>query len=240
GAHVEATLVDTNTHPGGQFRGHGCAQVQFAIESKMDELAEARGVDPIDFRILSANRAGDVTHAGWRLHSAHLVECLEAVRDAIGWREKRTRGGSGRGVAVAVAMHVSSARTYPDANRADAAVAVRADGRVRVRFGGADPGTGQKTLIAQVAAEELGVDLSRIDVVTMDTDETPFDLGAWSSRGTVMSAGAVGAAARAAAGQLCTLAADKLGVPPEQVALRDGQAVAGGSRIAIEDLVVAG
>ncbi len=158
GVHVRATLVDTNKHPGGQFRGYGHPQVAFAIESQMDELAEARGLDPIDFRILNAHRPGDVTLAGWRLHSAHLVECLEAVRDAIGWRDKRARRGSGRGVGVAVAMHVSGARTYEHANRAEASVDVRADGEIRVRFGGADPGTGQKTVIAQVAAEELGVD----------------------------------------------------------------------------------
>ena len=202
GVHVRATLVDTNKHPGGQFRGYGHPQVAFAIESQMDELADARGLDPIDFRILNAHRSGDVTRAGWRLHSAHLVECLEAVRDAIGWREKRARAGTGRGVGVAVAMHVSGARTYEHANRAEAGIDVRADGTVRVRFGGADPGTGQKTAIAQVAAEELGVDLSRITVVTMDTEETPFDLGSWSSRGTVMGVHAVGTAARSAARRL--------------------------------------
>jgi CO/xanthine dehydrogenase Mo-binding subunit/CO/xanthine dehydrogenase FAD-binding subunit len=237
GVHVRATLVDTNKHPGGQFRGYGHPQIAFAIESQMDELADARGIDPIDFRILNAHRPGDVTQAGWRLHSASLVECLEAVRDAIGWGEKRAGGGSGRGVGVAVAMHVSGARTYEDANRAEARIDVRADGEVRVRFGGADPGTGQKTVIAQVAAEELGVDLSRITVVTMDSDETPFDLGSWSSRGTVMSAHAVGTAARSAGRRLRELAADKLGVPVEDVSLRDGHAVAGDVWIAIEDLV---
>ncbi len=237
GVHVRATLVDTNKHPGGQFRGYGHPQIAFAIESQMDELADARGIDPIDFRILNAHRAGDVTQAGWRLQSAHLVECLEAVRDAIGWREKRAHGGAGRGVGVAVAMHVSGARTYEHANRAEARIDVRPDGEIRVRFGGADPGTGQKTVIAQVAAEELGVDLSRITVVTMDSDETPFDLGSWSSRGTVMSAHAVGTAARSAARRLRELAADKLGVPVEDVSLRDGHAVAGDVRIAIEDLV---
>jgi len=237
GAYVEATLVDTNKHPGGQFRGYGGPQVTFAIESQMDELAARLGVDPIDLRITNANRPGDTTHAGWHVRSGQLVECLETVRDAIGWREKRVRGGSGRGVGVAVAMHVSGARTYENANRADAAVDVRADGRVRVRFGGADAGTGQTTLMAQVVAEELGVHLARIDVVTMDSELTPFDLGAWSSRGTVMSAAAVGAAARAAAGRLRDAAADKLGVPAGVVSLREGHAVAGDARIPIEDLV---
>jgi chemotaxis signal transduction protein len=119
----------------------------------------------------------------------------------------------------------------------DAGVDVRADGTVRIRFGGADPGTGQKTALAQVAAEELGVDLSRITVVTMDSEETPFDLGSWSSRGTVMGVHAVGTVARSAARRLRELAADKLGVPAESVLLRDGHAVAGDARVPIEDLV---
>ena len=231
--HVRATLVDTNKHPGGQFRGYGHPQIAFAIESQMDELADARGLDPIDFRILNAHRSGDVTRRGV---AAPLGPPGRVPRGGAGRhrlaREARARAGTGRGVGVAVAMHVSGARTYEHANRAEAGIDVRADGTVRVRFGGADPGTGQKTAIAQVAAEELGVDLSRITVVTMDTEETPFDLGSWSSRGTVMGAHAVGTAARSAARRLRGLAADKLGVPAEDVSLRDGHAVAGtpGSR----------
>lgn len=237
GVEVVARLVDTNKNPGGQFRGYGTPQALFAIESQMDELAEELGVDPIDLRILNANQTGDVTHAGWRLASARLVECLEAVREAIGWDEKRSKGGRGRGVGVAAAIHVTGARTYENANQSAAAVDVRGDGTVEVRFGGADPGTGQRTILAQIAAEELGVDLERVEVRMMDTDATTFDLGAWSSRGTFMGGHAVAAAARTAAGKLKELASEKLAVDPGDVVLADGSARAGDDTIPLEDLV---
>lgn len=238
GVDIDADLVYTNKHPGGQFRGYGGPQATFAIESGMDELADALGMDPIDLRILNANRTGDVTHAGWKLASARLVECLEAAREAIGWDEKRSRGGSGRGIGVAAAIHVTGAHVYEGAEESHAGIDVRSDGSVRVRFGGADPGTWQKTILAQIAAEELGVEAEDIDVLTTETDETPLDLGAWSSRGTFMSGHAVRAAAAAAADRLKGAAAAKLGVDPGDVALAGGQARGGGDRLDLADLVL--
>jgi CO/xanthine dehydrogenase Mo-binding subunit/CO/xanthine dehydrogenase FAD-binding subunit len=235
--HLVAELVDTNKHPGGQFRGYGGPQATFAIECQMDELAEAIGADPIDLRIANANREGDTTLAGWRISSAGLVQCLEAVREAIGWDAKRRLGGSGRGVGVAAAIHVSGAHVYEGAERADAGVDVLADGRIRVRFGGADAGTGQRTVLAQIAAEELGVPASEVEVLTMESDRTPPDLGAWSSRGTLISGSAVQAAARRAAALLREAAARKLGVEPSAVRLQDGQAVAGPDRVDLADLL---
>lgn len=237
GVDVLAELIDTNKHPGGQFRGYGAPQATFAIESQMDELADALGMDPIELRIRNANRSGDTTHTGWRLTTAHLVECLESVREAIGWEEKRRLGGSGRGVGVASAIHVTGAHVFEDAERGDAGVDVLPDGRVRVRFGGADAGTWQKTMLAQVAAQELGVDVGSVEVLTMETEDTPQDLGAWSSRGTFISGNAVQMAARSAADTLRSLAATKLSVDPSAVTLSQGQVVAGADRIGIGDLL---
>jgi CO/xanthine dehydrogenase Mo-binding subunit/CO/xanthine dehydrogenase FAD-binding subunit len=194
-----ATLVYTNTHPGGQFRGFGNPQATFAMESQMDELADRLGMDPIELRLRNVNRAGDVTHAGYRLDSANLAGCLEAVRDAIDWKRRRAAGGDGRGVGVATAIQVSGAYVYPGANRSSAGVDIGPGGTVLVRFGGADAGTGQRTLLAQIAAEELGVAVDRVSVLMMESDATPPDHGAWSSRGTYMGGHAVRAAARAAA-----------------------------------------
>jgi CO/xanthine dehydrogenase FAD-binding subunit len=232
-------LVYTNKHPGGQFRGYGGAQAVFAIESQMDELADRVRMDPIDLRIRNANRSGDVTHAGWRIASSRLVECLETVRDAIGWDAKRSAGGVGRGVGVAAAIHVSGANVWEGAERSDAAIDVRSDGRVLVRFGGADAGTWQKTLLAQVAAAELGVDVADVEVLTMETAETPLDMGAWSSRGTFMSGHAVRAVAEEAAGLLRRAAADALDADPDNVALVEGQALGPGRSLALGTVVEA-
>ncbi len=237
GVDIDADLVYTNKHPGGQFRGYGGPQATFAIESQMDELAMALDLDPIDLRIRNANRPGDVTHTGWKLASARLVDCLQAVHGAIGWAEKRRHGGSGRGVGVAAAIHVTGAHVYEGAEESHAGVDVTSDGTVRVRFGGADAGTGQKTILAQIAAQELGVDIEHVEVLTTETDETPLDLGAWSSRGTFMSGHAVRAAAASAAGKLKEAAAAKLGVDVDDVHLAGGQARIGDDHIDLGDLV---
>ena len=237
GVRIRAELVDTNKTPGGQFRGYGAPQVTFAVESQMDELADALGIDPIDLRLQNMLQAGEVTHAGLRVSTTGLAECLEAVRQELDWDTKRQHGGSGHGVGIAISMHASGARTYPDANRSRARVKVESDGTVTVAFGGSDPGTGQRGLLAQTAAHELGVALDQISVRMMDSDEAPFDMGAWSSRGTVMGVGAVQRTAQSAAAELRRRAADKLGTTPDRVRLEDGSAIAGEERVEIGDLV---
>ena len=228
---IEADLIYTNKHPGGQFRGYGSPQVTFAIESQMDELAEALNIDPIEIRIRNANQAGDVSHTGWKIDSARLVECLEAARDAIDWDNKRKLKGSGRGVGLAAAIHVSGAFIYEDANRSASTIDVTADGTIIVRFGGADAGTWQKTLLAQFAATELNVAPEEVSVITMDTATTPRDLGAWSSRGTYMSGHAVAASGKAMRDRLLSLAADALGEHTSDLRLADHRVIgATGSR----------
>jgi CO/xanthine dehydrogenase Mo-binding subunit/CO/xanthine dehydrogenase FAD-binding subunit len=237
---TRAQLVDTNKVPGGQFRGYGGPQVTFAIESQMDELADALAVDPIELRIRNVNQTGDVTHSGYQLSSAHVAECLTAVRAAIGWDRKRQLGGSGRGVGVAVTIHPSGVRNYADANRSEAEIELHPDGRGVVRFGGSDPGTGLKTVIAQVAAQELGLSPADFEVITMDTATTPFDLGSWSSRGTVMAGHAVRAAAAEMGRRLREIAADKLGADPSDVRLADGSARFGLDELRVAELVEVG
>lgn len=236
---IDAKLVYTNRHPGGQFRGYGNPQATFAVESQMDELAEKLGIDPIDFRIQNANRAGDTTHVGYQLGSAALIECLQTAREAIGWDEKRKLGRTGRGVGIAAAIQVSGAYVYPNANRTHAGIDIEPSGDVRVRFGGADAGTGQRTLLAQVAADELGVPISRVQVLMMESEQTPEDLGAWSSRGTYMGGHAVRTAAQSAVAALRRRAAEHWGVPVEAVAFHDGTLVADGRHATVAELMSA-
>lgn len=211
GVEVNGRLIDTAIQPGGQFRGYGLPQVIFALESQMDELAYAIDADPIDFRIRHANKPDTVTLSGARIGTASLVECLERVRREIGWDEKRSQRPPGRGLGVAVCMHGSGYYTYKGANRSEATVDVYEDDRVVVRFGGADAGTGQRTILAQVAAEALDLPADRVEVEMMDSETTPYDLGAWSSRGTQMGGHAVERAATAVAESLRDRAQEKLG-----------------------------
>ncbi|MGC5617150.1 molybdopterin cofactor-binding domain-containing protein [Georgenia sp. Z1491] len=232
-----ASLVYTNRHPGGQFRGYGNPQATFAIESQMDELAEKLGMDPIDFRLRNVNQAGDTTLVGYQLGSVALRECLETAREAIGWDEKRRSGGDGRGVGVACAIQVSGAYVYPHANTSSATVEIDMDGRVSLAFGGADAGTGQRTLLSQIVADELCVPIEQVQVLMMDTDRTPVDLGAWSSRGTYMSGHAVSTTARGAVRALCDRAATLWSAPRDLVQFDDGLIVGPGRTTTITDLL---
>jgi CO/xanthine dehydrogenase Mo-binding subunit/CO/xanthine dehydrogenase FAD-binding subunit len=236
GVRVVARLIDTATVPGGSFRGYGSTQSSFAMESLMDELALKLGIDAIELRRLNANRAGETTLVGAYLGSARLEECLTAASDAIGWTSERASRRPGRGVGVAAGVHVSGSYVGPGSNRSDATIDVHAEGRVRVRFGGADAGTGQRTMLAQVAAEELGVALHDVDVLTMDSALTPFDMGAWSSRGTHYGSHAVRQAAVATAERLKALAASQLGVPIDELWLDEGCVCSAQARLPIGPL----
>lgn len=236
GVEVDGELVYTNKHPGGQFRGYGGPQAVFAIESQMDELAAELGLDPIEFRLRNVNEAGDVTHTGWKLGSARLAECLRVARDAIGWEQKKELAGSGRGIGFAAAIHVSGANIYPGADRGSAAIDLGRDGRCTIRYGGADAGTWQRTLLVQFAADPLGLSVEHFDVLTMETHQTPVDLGAWSTRGTFVSGHAVTAASHALADRLRGHAADALGCAASDVRLEHGSAVGPTGSIGLDDL----
>lgn len=234
---ISAELVYTNKQPGGQFRGYGAPQTTYAAECHMDEIAERLGIDPIDLRLRNIHEQGDVTHPGWRIVDTRLAECLERARAETDWDRKRREGGDGRGIGIAISIHPSGSNVYAGSHRSEAWVTLTSEGGITVGFGGADAGTGQRTIIAQVAAEELGVRAEDVDVVMMDSDRTPTDFGAWSSRGTHMAGKSVRAAARAAADGLRDLAAEKLSVAADEVALRDGEATAGSDAVDFGSLV---
>ncbi|MER7003749.1 molybdopterin cofactor-binding domain-containing protein [Dactylosporangium sp. NPDC000555] len=231
----DARLVDTNLVPGGQFRGYGQPQTAIALESAVDELAERCGRDPLEFRIHNASRPDTQALAGALIGSNRLVECLQSVRERIGWDEKRRAKRPWRGVGVASGMHASGSYAYPGGNVSAAGVEVTSTGDVVVRFGGADAGTGQRTILGQIAAEVLDVPFDRVRVIMSDWDETPPDMGAWSSRGTHMGGHATRQTAQAVADRLLELGAAKLGT--SQVRLRAGRVESAGAAVEIGELV---
>lgn len=222
GARMRGRSIYTNRRPGGAFRGAGGPQAAFAIESQMDEIAERLGADPIDLRLRNLNRKGDTTITGWEIASTHAAECLAEVRKRLNWDTNRAQGGSGRGVGVALALHVSGAIVSPATGRAEAVVELGHNGGIMLFSGCADPGTGEYAVIAQLCAHELGVQATDISVQAMDTATTPYDPGAGSSRGTMITGGAVLAASRELADQLREQAATQFGCKPAEIELRDG------------------
>ncbi|GAA3232902.1 hypothetical protein GCM10017691_28010 [Pseudonocardia petroleophila] len=240
GVRLTARLVDTATQPGGQFRGYGTPQVSLAMEQQVDEIAGRLGIDPIALRLRNLAPEHATALCGYEVTTSRLGDCLVAVRDGLDWdraRAERPAGPVARGWGVAAGTHGSGAFAYEHADRSDAAVDLFADGHARVRYGGTDAGTGQSTILAQITAHELGLDVADVAVLSTDSERTPFELGAWSSRGTHMTGSSVGRAARELADRLRGIAAAKLGVDAGAVRLTGGRAVSGDDAVDLGDLV---
>ncbi len=224
----DSTRVYTNKPACGPKRGHGSVQPRFAFEVQMDKMAEKVGLDPIDFRRVNFIGENTRTVNELRVTSNGFLECLDAVERSSGWKEKFRRLPFGRGVGVAGSTYISGTNypIYPN-EMPQSAVQMQIDrsGRVAVFSGASEIGQGCDTLVAQIAAEELGVPLEHVRVYRGDTDFTPVDLGAYSSRVTFMLGNAAIDAARKLRRQVQEAVAEKWEVRPGEVLLAGGHAL---------------
>ena len=223
----DSTRVFTNKPPCGPKRGHGSVQPRFAFEVLLDVVAERLQIDPIELR--RRNFVGDSVETinGQAITSNGFLACLEAVEQASGWRDRRGRLPRGRGLGVAGSMYISGTAypIYPN-EMPQSAVLVRLDrsGRVAVHCGASDIGQGSDTVLQYIAAEELGVELDAVRVYSSDTDLTPVDLGAYSSRGTFMVGNAAVEACRKLKARIVSALAQTWAVSEASVQLVAGRA----------------
>lgn len=210
----EGVLVYTNTVYGGAFRGYGNPQITFAMETQMDELAEQLGMDPAEIRLVNANRPNTLTASGCQITSCGLKECIQEVVNHSDWKTKRGKMGKHRGIGMATMIHggsgVKTSVWGPNCNFSSAILKMNNDGTADLFSGSGEIGQGSDTVLAQIAAEELGVLLQDINIISGDTDITPPCLGAWGSRQTFTAGNAVRYAASDAKRQLLQVAADLL------------------------------
>ena len=198
---VDGYSVYTHTVPAGAFRGYGLSQVIFAVESAMDELARALGIDPITFRERNVIRPGDPMVAlseeqhDVEYGSYGLDQCLTAARDLLAAPDD-VPAPDGWQVGEAVALSMIDT-IPPRGHHSVVEVAVLADGRYEVRTGTAEFGNGTTTVHAQLAASVLGVRPDDVVVTQSDTDVVAYDTGAFGSTGTVVAGKATVAAATA-------------------------------------------
>ena len=212
--------VYTNTPPCGAMRGHGSVDVRFAFEALLDRMARELGLDPFAVRRANLLTAPCETLNGLRVESYGLGECLDRVEEASGWRQRRGRLGRGRGLGMACSHYVSgAAKPIHWTGEPHAVVHLRLDfdGGVTLLTGAADIGQGSSTVMAEIAAEMLGIRLDRVRVVAADSALTPKDNGSYSSRVTFMVGNATIDAARALLARLTAAAAERLGVPETAV-----------------------
>ncbi|MFS8638958.1 MAG: molybdopterin cofactor-binding domain-containing protein, partial [Gemmatimonadota bacterium] len=222
-----ATRVYTNKPACGPKRGHGSVQPRFAFEVQLDKLAEAVGMDPIELRRRNFLGSNTRTINELRVQSNGFLECLEAVERASGWKEKFRRLPYGRGVGVAGSCYISGTNypIYPNEMPQSAVqIQIERSGRVTVFSGASEIGQGSDSVVAQIAAEELGVPLEYVRVVSADTDLVPVDLGAYSSRETFMVGNACLQAARELRAKVVEAVAEAMEIPVTSVHLAGGWA----------------
>ena len=212
-ASVDARLVYTSKPPGGAYRGFGHAEETFAFESILETMAERLGLDPVAIRTENLRRPCE---------RACVERATEVMRPGKGTAQGATRTGIG----MAVLSETGAGLRYYRQNSTEAIVKVDRDGSVAIIATIADTGTGTRTVMAQIAAEQLGVSVDRIRIFHNDTDVIPFDLGTWASRTTYVCGNAVAAAAADARRRLAEVAAGMLRAVPETLAFADDRVAA--------------
>ena len=200
---VESRAVRTNNPIGGAFRGFGANQAQFAMEGVMDRLAERVGITGWEIRSRNVVEPGSVWGAGQIMDEGcrGARACLDAIRPAY---DGAVADGRPAGLGLGLK---NSGLGNGAVELARAIVRFREDGQVEVRHCWTEMGQGVHTVALQVAVEELGIDPARIEVIV----DTTRELGAGQttgSRGTLMGAGSVAEACRAAVADGCRIGVD--------------------------------
>lgn len=229
----EAYRIYTTKAIAGAMRGFTSPQVHFATESQMDMLAEELGIDPLEMRLKNAIQPGYVTPSKLRIKSCGFTECLKRSSENMGWqvRDKKVAEGKGLGIGCSGFLCGSAfpvVKTPGDYYSA-ALIRLDPDGTASLLSGASDIGQGSDTVLAQVAAEELGISLKDIRITTADTELTPLDSGSYSSKVTLMGGNAVKMAASEAKQQLFKTVAEKLEANPEDLESREGRVYVKGS-----------
>ncbi|MEL6343426.1 MAG: molybdopterin-dependent oxidoreductase [Myxococcota bacterium] len=223
--HFRARRLYTNKPCCGPKRGHGSVQPRFAFECALDEVAEKIGMDPIEIRRKNALSNGQETVNGLVVPSTGLLACLDAVSEGSRWTQRWGRLPLGKGLGVACSMYISGTNypIYPN-EMPQSAVQLRGDrsGRLTIFCGASDIGQGSDSMLAYIVAEETGINPDHIVVVSSDTDLTPVDLGAYSSRVTYMCGIAAQDAARKLRKRMVDSVAAKWKVDADQVGVALG------------------
>ena len=242
-AKIDCFAMYTNNPPSGAFRGFGVTQSAFAVEGNMDLLADELGIDRVELRRMNAQRVGSTTATGQLLReSVGLLETLDLVEkdmrgDSNGsFRWSWSDGDMAYGWGIACAYkNTGLGGGAPD--RSDAEVEAFEDGSVEVRTSSADMGQGLATVLAQCAAEELGLPYRNVRVLLSDTDKTPNGGPTTASRQTYMSGNAVRLAAANLREMLSKVVAEELDCPPEYLHFEEGLIRQNGSNVKFGEAV---
>ncbi|GAA3543933.1 xanthine dehydrogenase family protein molybdopterin-binding subunit [Amycolatopsis ultiminotia] len=233
---ISAKVLTTPLPPWQSCRGYGKETAVLVMERTMDLVARHTGLDPVEVRrrnLITPESMPYRMPSGYLVDSGDFPALLDKALRAADYRQSgagSAEGLDGVGLAFEVTPEGGGHASGPlDGRQATSAlpeaatVRLEPDGQIVVLSGVTNPGGGNDTSLAGLAAAELGVSRDRVTVVQGDTDRCPPGTGNASSRGTAVGGAAVVLAARDLAGALCKAAAAHEGVPAEEVSLRDGR-----------------
>lgn len=215
-ARILVRALLSHTPPATALRGFGSPQMAWAFESQMDEAARRLGIDRLEIRLRNLAQRGEeiVRGAGDTPCDGDWAQTVQKAADWIGWGRPMPPG-HGRGLAVGIKSSATTGASY-------AIVRLLVDGSVVVLSGTSDMGQGARTVLAQVAAQELGVAVDAVSVVMGDTSVAPYDMQTSASRSTVFMGTAVENSCRDIKDQLREMAAAVFAAPLDEVELGEG------------------
>jgi len=224
----EGVVAYTNKSIRGPQRGHGGIQPRYAADVQLELIAKDLGIDPVEIRLKNALKDGD------RLPNKHLIqacglrECIEKTAKKAGWQEKKGKLAHFRGIGIGCSAFISG-MWIPPYNTSGAFVKLNRDGGAVVFTGASEIGQGSDSALASIAAEELGLRLEDIKVISGDTATTPMHAGSYSSRVTLWAGNAVRLAAAEARRQLLEVAAESLEARLDDLECKEGRIFVKGS-----------
>ena len=253
----DCDVAYTNLPVAGAYRGYGAPQALFALESHMEDIADALEMDPLEFRRRNWTKVGDPLDIAPLLGegdpsavvpvitSSGLEECVAQGSRVVAWdrrfdpewRQPADRPNIRRGIGFAMCMHGSA---IPGLDMGAASLKINDDGSFNLLIGATDLGTGADTILAQIAAEVLGVSVDDVIVYAADTDMTPFDVGAYASSTTYVS----GMAVKRAAEEVRTLIVSRAALMldedmPGTIELSEGRAwTMDGGSVSLEEVAL--
>jgi CO/xanthine dehydrogenase Mo-binding subunit len=229
---IVARSILSHTVPSTAFRGFGAPQVNWAVESTIDEAARELGLDRLEVRLRNLARKGQAFIPFDTPCDGDWADSVRLAAETIGWGSPAPEG-RGRGIAVGI-------KSGPTTGLSTSIVRLLADGSVVVYAGTSDMGQGARTVFAQIASQELGAPLEWVTVVMGDTAVVPYDQQTSASRSTVLMGNAVLAACREIQGKLRAMAARLHRVAEEEVVVEAGVVRVAGEELPIRNVLVAG
>ncbi|NLL19705.1 MAG: xanthine dehydrogenase molybdenum-binding subunit XdhA [Clostridia bacterium] len=225
----EGISVYTNIPVASAMRSYGASQLNFAMESHMDNMARKLGIDPLEFRRINVMKEGEKDPMGYFSNNSYgIADCLAKGEELSSWKTKRetftdTSTGKKRKRGIGMACYSYETTAYCGAEEMSGAIIrMNEDGTAVLYLGSAELGQGNDTAMAQIAAEELSIDVKDIHVVAVDTDVSPYDIGAYASRQLYMCGMAVKKAAVQCREMIVDFAAQLFNTIPANLEVRDG------------------